>query len=230
MTVATPDASNNARIEVLRNTENIVNAYLQIFRNSKSKWDYYADVKSVILPIDTIEKALIDTKARGIKLRFITEITADNCHHCKEVIMKIGEVRHLDGVKGNFGVSDTEYIATSTMMEWQIESATTTTTATPETTIPETTTATKALPSHAVYSNVKEDIQQHQYLFNTLWNKGTPAQQKIREIEEGTAHYETKILDNPEEIVREIGRLTASSNELSNCLTPGGMQYSYNHF
>ena len=219
MTVATPDASNNTRIEVLHNTENIVNAYLQIFRNSKSKWDYYADVKSVILPINTIEKALIDTKARGIKLRFITEITKDNCHRCKEVIMKIGELRHLDGVKGNFCVSDTEYIATSTMLESQIES---TAQATPATTT--------ALPSHAVYSNVKEDIQQHQYLFNTLWNKGTPAVQKIREIEEGTAHYETKILDNPEEIVKEIGRLTASSNELSNCLTPGGMQYSYNHF
>ena len=215
MTVATPDANNNTRIEVLHNTENIVNAYLQIFRNSTSKWDYYTDVKWVIFAIDTIEKALIDIKARGIKSRFITEITNDNCHRCKEVIMKIGELRHLDGVKGNFGVSDTEYIATSTMMESSIES---------------TAQATPALPSHAVYSNVKEDIQQHQYLFNTLWNKGTPAVQKIRELEEGTAHYETKILDNPEEIVREIGRLTASSNELSNCLTPGGMQYSYNHF
>ena len=148
MTVATPDANNNTRIEVLHNTENIVNAYLQIFRNSKSKWDYYADVKSVIFAIDTIEKALIDIKARGIKSRFITEITKDNCHRCKEVIMKIGELRHLDGVKGNFGVSDTEYIATSTMMESSIES---TAQATPATTT--------ALPSHAVYSNVKEDIQ-----------------------------------------------------------------------
>ena len=210
MTVATPDASNSTRIEVLQNTENIVDAYLQIFRNSKSKWDYYADVKSVIFAIDMIEKALIDTKARGIKSRFITEITKDNFHHCKEVIMKIGEVRHLDGVKGNFGVSDTEYITTSTMRESQIET-TATATATPTT----------ALPSHAVYSNVKEDIQQHQYLFDTLWSKGTPAEQKIREIEEGTAHYETKILDNPEEIVNEIGRLTARSNEVSNCLTPG---------
>ena len=210
MTVATPDASNSTRIEVLQNTENIVDAYLQIFRNSKSKWDYYADVKSVIFAIDMIEKALIDTKARGIKSRFITEITKDNFHHCKEVIMKIGEVRHLDGVKGNFGVSDTEYITTSTMRESQIET-TATATATPTT----------ALSSHAVYSNVKEDIQQHQYLFDTLWSKGTPAEQKIREIEEETVHYETKILDNPEEIVNEIGRLTASSNELSNCLTPG---------
>lgn len=215
MTVATPDASNNTRIEVPHNTENIVDAYLQIFRNSKSKWDYYADVKSVIFAIDMIEKALIDTKARGIKSRFITEITKDNFHHCKEVIMKIGEVRHLDGVKGNFGVSDTEYITTSTMRESQIE-----TIATPTPT-PATTATTTALPSHAVYSNVKEDIQQHQYLFDTLWSKGTPAEQKIREIEEETVHYETKILDNPEEIVNEIGRLTASSNELYNCLTPG---------
>ena len=27
--------------------------------------------------------------------------------------MKVGEIRHLGGIKGNFGVSDTEYISTS---------------------------------------------------------------------------------------------------------------------
>jgi hypothetical protein len=141
LTVATPDASNNARIEVLRNTEDIVDAYLLIFRNSKSKWDYYADGKSVIFAIVTIEKALINTKARGIKSRFITELTKDNFRHCKEVLMKIGEVRHLDGVKGNFGVSDTEYIATSTMMESHIEP-----TATASPAVSATTATTTALP------------------------------------------------------------------------------------
>ncbi len=63
-----------------------------------------------------------------------------------------------------------------------------------------------------------------------LWNKAIPAEQKIREIEEGIMHYETRIIENPDEIIKEISRLTATSKELSTCVTSGGMQYSYNHF
>jgi hypothetical protein len=36
----------------------------------------------------------------------------------------------------------------------------------------------------AIYSNVKEDIKQQHYVFDILWNKAIPAEQKIREIEE----------------------------------------------
>ena len=51
-------------------------------------------------------------KSMGIKLRFVTEITEGNISQCKEVVTT-GEIRHLEGVKGNFAVSDTEYIAIS---------------------------------------------------------------------------------------------------------------------
>jgi two-component system, OmpR family, sensor histidine kinase VicK len=44
------------------------------------------------------------------------------------------------------------------------------------------------------------------------------------------SHYETRIVEDPNRIIEEISRLTANSNELSTCLTPGGMQYSYNYF
>jgi signal transduction histidine kinase len=64
----------------------------------------------------------------------------------------------------------------------------------------------------------------------TLWNRSILAEKRIKEIEEGTVHYETKIIEDAQEIVKEIGRLTASSSELCNCLTAGGMQYSYNNF
>jgi signal transduction histidine kinase len=43
-------------------------------------------------------------------------------------------------------------------------------------------------------------------------------------------HHETKIVENPEEIIREIYSLTASSNLLDTCLTSGGMQYSHKYF
>ena len=57
-----------------------------------------------------------------------------------------------------------------------------------------------------------------------------PARQIIKEMEEGTVHYQTRIIEDCEEIIKELGRLFASSNELDTCLTSGGMQYSYNHF
>jgi two-component system, OmpR family, sensor histidine kinase VicK len=42
--------------------------------------------------------------------------------------------------------------------------------------------------------------------------------------------YETKIVNDANQIIAEISRLTANSNELSTCLTPGGMEFSYNYF
>jgi hypothetical protein len=72
--------SSNERIEVLRNKEIIVSTYLQALHNA-NKWDYFAETKSlslVPLAIESLEEALIDAKSRGIKLRFITEITKEN--------------------------------------------------------------------------------------------------------------------------------------------------------
>ena len=211
MTISAADVNKTERIEVLHNTEIITRRYLQIFYNATNRWDYFADIKSIsIVPfaIDSIAKAASNAKDRGVKLRFVSEITKDNIYRCKQA-MKIATLRHLDGVRGNFGVSDTEYIATTiaSLIESNL------------TTIP-----------HAIYSNVKEDIQQQQYVFEILWNKATVAEQRIREIHEGIVHYETRIIEDSQEIIKEISRLTASSNELYACLTPGGIQYSYNYF
>jgi CheY-like chemotaxis protein len=163
LTAATTDANNSGigRIEVLRNTDNIIHTYLQALHNAKTKWDYCTDVKalSVAFAIEPIKRALLDAKeTRGIMIRFVTEITRDNIPYCKE-IMKIGKVRHLDGVKGNFGISDTEYIATATPI------------------------GSEPIITHAIYSNVEEDLQQQHYIFEILWKNAIPAEQKIREIE-----------------------------------------------
>ena len=48
-----------------------------------------------VIPNHLVTQAYIDMKNRGVKLRFISEITKDNLSYCKE-LMKIGEVRHLD--------------------------------------------------------------------------------------------------------------------------------------
>jgi nitrogen-specific signal transduction histidine kinase len=82
-----------------------------------------------------------------------------------------------------------------------------------------------------IYSNVREVVEQGQYIFDTLWNLAVPAEKKIREIEEGKISCETRIIENnPDEIVKQLSRITAESSELTTCLTPGGMQYSHDYF
>ena len=49
---------------------------------------------------------------RGVKIKYISEITKHNINYCKE-LMKIAEVRHVDNAKGGMAVSDSEYIATA---------------------------------------------------------------------------------------------------------------------
>ncbi len=51
-----------------------------------------------------IRKEFIKLKGRGIKLRFITEIIKDT-FYCKE-ILKIIDLRHLESIKKNFGISN----------------------------------------------------------------------------------------------------------------------------
>jgi hypothetical protein len=72
--------------------------------------------------------------------------------------MKVGQVRHLDGIRTNFVVTDTEYTSSAFMQQSNPE---------------------------IVYSNVRSIVEQQRYLFENLWNKAIPAEHKIMEIEEG---------------------------------------------
>src|SRR5215467_1631445 len=201
--------TNPGRIEVIHDNNTIIDTYVHILHNARSRWDYFAEARSlsvVPLAFEAIKKALLEAKARATRLRFITEITKENISYTKD-FMEIVELRHLDGVKGNFGVSDSEYIAISASLSEKCLT----------TTIP-----------HAVYSNVIEDIQQ--YVFKILWDKATPAEQRIREIEEGIERVETVAIKNSTEIAKRINKNIASSNEIKIVSHPGGLELIYNNF
>jgi two-component system, OmpR family, sensor histidine kinase VicK len=111
---------------------------------------------------------------------------------------------HLNGVKGGIAVSESEYMATTILEE--------------------------AKPlTQVIFSSVKEVVEQGQYIFDTLWNTAIPAEQKIREIEEGVIPIRTRLLEKQDEIIREINRLNNSADKLSICSAFGGMQMSYNY-
>jgi len=52
-----------------------------------------------------------------VKLRYVTEIISVNVSDCKELLTMVDELRHLDGIKGNFMVSESEYLAPIVLFE-----------------------------------------------------------------------------------------------------------------
>jgi len=100
-------------------------------------------------------------KAKGIRLRWITEVTRENIQYCKE-LAEIAELRHLDGIKSAFGIHDgLEYRASARVNSLG------------------------QLPRELIKTNVKEIVEQQQYVFDILWTRAIPFRQRIREIEEG---------------------------------------------
>ena len=157
--------------EVLYGGENTANRLLHVFSRAMKSWDACGDSisPSVCMGFEPIKKAYLDLTKRQIKIRFITEINRSNLSYCKE-LMKISELRHLDGVKGNFGICDKEeYLAAPTITE------------------------TQPAPQ-LIYSNIKEFIEQQQYVFDSFWSKSIPSEQKIREIEEGVILGSTEVV------------------------------------
>ena len=63
---------------------------------------------------------LVSLKKKGIKIRGITEVTIDNIHYCK-MLMEVGELRHLDGVRTNFGIADGKQVDFMVYHENQIQ-------------------------------------------------------------------------------------------------------------
>jgi two-component system, OmpR family, sensor histidine kinase VicK len=98
----------------------------------------------------------------------------------------VDELRHLDGIKGNLYVGDTAYLAPATFHE-------------------------KGKPaSQLIYSNVKEIIEHQRYIFETLWNKATPAEQRIKEINEGLAPEFYDVITDREKASQAILNLAKS--------------------
>ncbi|MDQ5876395.1 MAG: HAMP domain-containing histidine kinase [Thermoproteota archaeon] len=153
--------TNIERTEVFYGSEDAMKILLQAMRNVKKEAITCSDAQSAgfSMTIEPVRQGFIDFKKRGLKIRSITEITKENLEYCKQLGGYV-QLRHLDGLRGNFAVSETEYVATAIINE-------------------------KEPVTETIYSNAKAILEQHRYFFETLWNKAIPAEQRIRELEQG---------------------------------------------
>ncbi|MGA9149158.1 MAG: hypothetical protein WBZ36_01165 [Candidatus Nitrosopolaris sp.] len=136
--------------KVICGTTRVVQTEVRFFHKTKNKSDTYMNYirPPLAITFEPIKKAFLDAKERGVHLRYLTEITKDNLSYCKELIKIVHELRHLDGIKGNYMVSESEYIAPLILYGHG------------------------KIAAQAIYSNIKQAVEQEQYVFDNLWNKG----------------------------------------------------------
>jgi hypothetical protein len=148
------------KTEVLYGADNAVQRGVYFMSNVKKKMDIYFDNRapSIVIDIERYIKGYRDIRRSGGRIRLLTEITSENIMYCKQLMNLVDELRHIDGIKGGLAVSETEFMATTVLKE-----------ATPLTQV--------------IYSNVKELVEQGQYIFDTLWSNSAaiPAKQRIKQ-------------------------------------------------
>ncbi|HEV2877732.1 MAG TPA: ATP-binding protein [Nitrososphaeraceae archaeon] len=165
--------------KVLYGVETVVNTIIEFLNRSDDAVYACVDQTRPILTLETLglKNAFLYAKKRGVKLHYVTEITKDNLSYCKQLMEMVDELRHLDGIKGNFYVSESGYLAPATAHEVG-KSA-----------------------SQVIYSNVTEIIEHQRYVFDSFWNKAIQAADRIREIEEGIDLSKTEVIQSPQKIM-----------------------------
>jgi two-component system, OmpR family, sensor histidine kinase VicK len=177
--------------EIWYGIDNIISRSLEVLSKIQITYDLCLDSTGVspILEIEPVKKAYFGLKNRGVKMRIITEITTTNISYCKEM-MRVGDVRHLEGIKGNFVIADrAKYAGIANTHDGKI--------------------------AQLISSNVMAFVEQQQYFFEMLWNKAIPAKKRIREIEEGRSPEKLEIIeDTQKSISRAFDIMNKTQKEL----------------
>jgi two-component system, OmpR family, sensor histidine kinase VicK len=182
---------------VLQGSENVMNTIIQFL--SKSNMIYSCgDNKApkFAIEVEDIRKLLFDLKKSDRKARYITDITKDNVKYCKQLMHFFDEIRHIDGLRANFSVSEKEYLASTSLLQEDAQPQQFT-----------------ELLQQIIYSNVKDIVEQQKYVFESFWNKAIPAEQRIKEVEEGIIPGSTEVIQTPSKIQELFIDLVKSAKE-----------------
>jgi two-component system, OmpR family, sensor histidine kinase VicK len=181
---STPTSSSSSNTSSERTTklvygiDNVINTEVQFFSNASKRIDTCMNYTrpELAIVLEPIRRAFLDATNRHVRLRYITEITKDNISYCKELMTIVHELRHLDRIKGNFMISETEYLSPIVLFEKG------------------------KIASQIICIDLKEIIEQQQYFFDTMWSKAIPAKDRIYELEHGVQPPFIETIRDPVEV------------------------------
>ena len=193
---------------VILGKRNVVDTEIGIFNRATKTIDTCMTYTrpSLAVSLKPIKNAFLAARKKGVRLRYITEINHQNFDDCKALLGIVDELRHIDGLKTNFMITDAEYLAL--LVQDKSES----------------------VASEHVYSDMAQIVEHGRCIFDTLWSKSIPAEERIKDIIDGAVPRETKIMYDQEEIRKHIIHLSEVSSGLSVVSNHGGVQLPYNSF
>ncbi|HYV51948.1 MAG TPA: HAMP domain-containing sensor histidine kinase, partial [Candidatus Eisenbacteria bacterium] len=161
--------------EIVCGSDKVVDRFVQFMYKAQRRIDVcvHNTRPSLATEFNQIRDTFIDAKRRAVTIRYITEITKDNLGYCNELRSIVDELRHLDAVKGNFYVTEEEYVAPSTFHEEG------------------------KFSEWMVYSNFKEIVEHQHYVFDSFWNTSSSSDRRTTEIRNNVSLGVTENIDNP---------------------------------
>jgi signal transduction histidine kinase len=195
----------------------VVNVLLDIFSSVTNEISICGNPKfpSQLLSLDITKKAIaaIAAKNNRTNQRYLIEVGKDNIQSCRNLMEIVAQndsnFRHSGDVETNFVVSEKEYLGSITLKEPH---------------------------QQAIYSNMKDMVKQQHRIFDSLWNRAIPIQDRISEVEEGREHefYEVindykkaqeKYIDLARSVDREALLLFANSKAMLRAYRLGVLDY-----
>jgi signal transduction histidine kinase len=172
------ESGNIEKTEVFYGPENAVRIIVDSMAGVEREMIACTEAASIALVtnVEPIGREYKDFKRRGVRFRSIYEITKESLPYVKELV-QYAEIRHLDGIKGNFAVTEKEYLATAIVTRGD-EPVT-----------------------EVIRSTSKAVMEQHRYFFESLWTRSVPAEQKIRELENGIQIPRIEVIEDPKKSI-----------------------------
>ena len=151
------------------NRETIIN----VLRSARTKVNTVIDAlqPAVNTQLRWVPDEILAARKRGVKFRTITDVTKDNFHHCKKLMARIDEFRHINGIGVNFVVTDSESLVM----------------------VP-TTAPREEARLQVIHSDSESVVEYKRLCFTSLWDKAVPGQSRIHELEDDVAGKSNSVL------------------------------------
>jgi two-component system, OmpR family, sensor histidine kinase VicK len=173
------------KIKMIMGAENALIFYISrahlIKKSVQVCYDHNMPMRAIKTP--PLWRSNLELDKKGIEVRFITDIRNENLEYCKKILQEIKhvEIRHMEGVKGNFTIHDDKEMFLPFFVDKPGEPV-----------------------NEMLYSSQKKMVDVYMFMFDNLWNQATPSQIRIRELETGIQPEVLRTIKDSTEII-EIG-------------------------
>ena len=150
---------------------------------------------------DALRTSFQDAKKRGVRIRFLTEVTKENLDYCDKLI-DFGDIRQIKNTFGNFIVTETEFLLAF---------------------------AGSRNNSEVLYSNEQDLVIEQRYIFENLWANNSNEYHRAISPTNSVKIEEIKILYDPKEIRHKyIDLIKSATSEISIIIaTPNALRRNY---